>query len=103
MNNLDINKILFENSDLDTEKASDITKQSLQGFEDGELFLEYCESESMILDDSKIKNASFDTKKGFGLRAISGESVGYAHSTEINKKAILDASKTLRRLNQTDG
>ena len=87
MNNLDINKILFESSDLDTETISSITKKSLHGFEDGEFFIEYCESESMVLDDSKIKNASFDTKKGFGLRAISGESIGYAHSTEINKKA----------------
>jgi len=101
MNNLDINKILFENSDLDTETISNITKKSLHAFEDGELFIEYCESESMVLDDSKIKTASFDTKKGFGLRAISGESIGYAHSTEINKRAILNASKTLRRLNQT--
>ena len=67
MNNLDINKILFESSDLDTETISSITKKSLHGFEDGELFIEYCESESMVLDDSKIKNASFDTKKGFGL------------------------------------
>ena len=63
MNNLDINKILFENSDLDTETISNITKKSLYGFEDGELFIEYCESESMVLDDSKIKNASFFYKK----------------------------------------
>ena len=41
-------------------------------------------SESIVLDDGRIKNASYDASEGFGLRAIRGEVAGYAHSTEIN-------------------
>ena len=56
--------------------------------DDGELFLEYSQSESVALDDGRIKSASFDTTQGFGLRAVSGEAAGYAHASEISEAAI---------------
>ena len=40
--------------------------------DDGELFLEYSQSESVALDDGRIKSAAFDTTQGFGLRAVVG-------------------------------
>ena len=63
--------------------------------DDGELFMEFCESESFVYDDQRLKSASFDTSKGFGLRAIAGESSGYAHSSDIDENALKKASETV--------
>ena len=56
--------------------------------DDGELFLEYSQSESVALDDGRIKSAAFDTTQGFGLRAVAGEAAGYAHASELSEAAI---------------
>ena len=52
----------------------------LKGADDGEMFLEYRQSESLVFDDERLKSASFDTSQGFGLRSVSGETTGYAHA-----------------------
>jgi predicted Zn-dependent protease len=54
--------------------------------DDGELFLEYSQSEAVALDDGRIKSASFDTTQGFGLRAVAGEAAGYAHASELSER-----------------
>ena len=37
-----------------------------------------------------------DPSQGFGLRAVSGEATGYAHSTELSEKAINRAAATVQ-------
>ena len=69
---------------------------ALRGADDGELFLEYRQSENFLWDDGKLKNAGFDTTQGFGLRSVSGETVGYAHAVELNEKAIKRAGDSVR-------
>ena len=66
------------------------------GAEDGELFLERRRSESLVFDDGRVKNASYDASEGFGLRAVKGEVAGYAHSTEISQAALTRAAETAR-------
>src|SRR3546814_11539701 len=61
---------------------------ALAGADDGELFLEYRQSEALAFDDGRLKSASFDTMQGFGLRAIAGEAAGYAHASELSEAAI---------------
>ena len=48
-----------------------------------------------VFDDQKLKSASFDVSKGFGLRAIAGEATGYAHSSDIDTKSLKKASDTV--------
>ena len=60
--------------------------------EDGELFLEYRQSEALSYDDGRLKSASFDTMQGFGLRAVSGEATGYAHASELSEAALRRAA-----------
>ena len=68
--------------------------------DDGELFLEYSQSESLALDDGRIKSASFDTTQGFGLRAVAGEAAGYAHASDLSEAAIRRAAATVRAVAQ---
>ena len=69
-------KLFFSNSDLNDSKVDKIVSDSLLNADDGELYLEFCESESFAYDDQRLKSASFDVSKGFGLRAISNDSTG---------------------------
>ncbi len=81
---------------LDEAAALATLRAATAGAEDGELFLERRRSESIVLDDGRVKTASYDASEGFGLRAVRGEVAGYAHSTEISEKALLRASETAR-------
>ena len=81
---------------LDEGSALRVLRDATQGAEDGELFLERRRSEAIVLDDGRIKTASYDASEGFGLRAVNGEVAGYAHSTEISESALLRASQTAR-------
>ena len=87
--------LFFTRSNLDNTKVDNIVSDALHKADDGELFMEFCESESFVFDDQRLKSASIDTSKGFGLRAIAGESSGYAHSSDIDEKALKKASDTV--------
>jgi TldD protein len=68
---------------------------ALADADDGELFLESTRSEALSYDDGKLRNASYNSSEGFGLRAVSGEVTGYAHSSTIDEKALRAAGKTV--------
>ena len=81
---------------LDEAEALATLRAALAGADDGELFLERRRSEAIVLDDGRVKTASYDASEGFGLRAVRGEVAGYAHSTEISAAALARASETAR-------
>ncbi|WP_102222749.1 metalloprotease TldD [Acidimangrovimonas sediminis] len=83
-------------TDLDEGRALTILRSATDGADDGELFLERRRSEALVLDDGRIRNASYDASEGFGLRAVKGEVAGYAHSTHLTEKALLRAAETAR-------
>ena len=73
---------------LDEDRALAILREATAGADDGELFLERRRGESLVFDDGRLKNAAYDAAEGFGLRAVRGETAGYAHSTEITEAAL---------------
>jgi TldD protein len=81
---------------LDEARALDLLRRATHGADDGELFLERRRSEAIVLDDGRVKNASYDASEGFGLRAVRGEVAGYGHSTEISEAALTRAMDTAR-------
>ena len=95
--------LFFERAGLDRDKIERIVAESLSGADDGELFLEYRQSEGLGWDDGKLKSASFDTAQGFGLRAIAGESSGYSHASELSEEAIRRAGDTVRAVHAGHG
>jgi TldD protein len=72
-----------------------MTRAALDGLDDGELFLEYRESEQIALDDGRIRSAGFDTSLGFGLRGVAGEATAYAHAGELTEAALRRAAATV--------
>lgn len=65
---------------------------ALKGADDGELFLEQSQLESLTFDNGRLKGGNFATDQGFGLRAVAGEVVGYAHSGEMSLAALKRAA-----------
>ncbi|MEC7535883.1 MAG: metalloprotease TldD, partial [Pseudomonadota bacterium] len=51
----------------------------------------------------RVRSASFDTSQGFGLRSISGDAAGYAHSSELSDEAIKRASATVKSVRSGHG
>jgi TldD protein len=80
---------------LGRDAAERIVRESLSGVDDGELFLEYRESEQITLEEGRIRSAGFDTQLGFGLRAVLGEETGFAHAGEISEAALRRAADTV--------
>jgi TldD protein len=94
--------LFFERADtaLDRAVAEQVTTNALQSSDDGELYLEYRESESISLDDGRIRSAGFDTSLGFGLRAVAGEATGYAHAGELSESALRRAASSVSAIAQ---
>jgi TldD protein len=88
--------LFFAPTGMDRRRVEALVAEALSGMDDGELFLEYRQSESLALDDGRIKAANFDTTRGFGLRAVAGEAAGYAHASELSEAAIRRAALTVR-------
>ena len=83
-------------TDLDEGRALTLLREATEGADDGELFLERRRSEALSFDDGRLRTASYDASEGFGLRAVRGETAGYAHSTEVSEAAIGRAVATAR-------
>ena len=86
----------FKNTDLDLHKAEKIVSETLNKCDDGELYLEDTKSESILLDDNKIKSSNYTKDSGYGFRAINGDVVAYSHSNDISEKSLRNSSKNLK-------
>lgn len=90
--------LFFKKEGLDFGKTEKIVNESLRKADDGELFLEFKQSESFVYDDKKIKNASTSTDKGFGLRSVKDETSAYSNSSDISETSIKNAGKTVQSI-----
>ncbi|GAA4774739.1 metalloprotease TldD [Stakelama sediminis] len=88
---------------LDPDTAQRLTGELLAGAEDGELYLQYRKAEAFRFDDGRLKDASFTTDSGFGLRAVSGEQTAFAHANDISAEAIRRAGATMALIDPAKG
>ncbi|MGB0748623.1 MAG: metalloprotease TldD [Magnetospiraceae bacterium] len=95
--------LFFDRAGLDPVRVDSLVEEALTGMDDGELFLEYMQSESLSFDDGRLKAASFDTSQGFGLRAVSGETTGYSHASNLDEGAIARAVATVKAVKAGHG
>ncbi len=87
---------LLERAGLDRNDARRHLAHGLEGSDDGELFLEYRQTEVLLFDNGRLKQATYDTAQGFGLRAVKDEAVGYAHASDLSDAAIARAADAVR-------
>src|SRR4051794_14180192 len=87
---------LIDRAGLDSAQVGRHLNRALEGADDGELFLEYKQSEMLMFDNGRLKQATYDTTQGFGLRAVKDEAVGYAHASDMSDAAIARAAESMR-------
>src|SRR5580692_6856475 len=83
---------LLDRANLDRDSVRNEIARGLEGADDGELFLEYSQTEALMFDNSRLKQATYDTSQGFGLRAVKDDAVGYAHSSDVSLPALIRAA-----------
>ena len=87
--------LFFTQTGMDRSRVQRVVDEALHGTDDGELYLEYRQTESFAFDDGRLKAATYDTTQGFGLRAVAGEATGYAHASELSEEAIKRAAEAV--------
>ncbi len=94
---------LADRFDVSRDTLEKVLKESLSGTEDGELFMEYVQSEGLVFDNGRLKAGNFSTDQGFGLRAVSGETSAYAHSGELSLSALKRAGDAVSAVRSGHG
>src|SRR5262249_15861043 len=87
---------LIDRAGLDRSRITKELGRGLEGADDGELFLEYRQSEVLLFDNGRLKQATYDTAQGYVLRAVKDEAVGYAHSSDVSEAALARAADAVR-------
>lgn len=101
----DSDQIFFAQNNININNVYKIVNDALINSEGGELFLEFCQSESLLFDDNILKHVDLNTRKGFGLRSFCNDSVSFVCSSEISEKEISNAASIVKSsisLNKTN-
>ncbi len=84
----------FGVTDRDIEQALGRVKVSNVDYAD--LYFEYCQSESVSMEEGIVKRATKSIGQGVGVRATAGEKTGFAYSDELTSKDLNIAADTAR-------
>ncbi len=63
-----------------------------------DLYFQATQYESWMLEDGKVKEASYNIERGVGVRAISGDKTGFAYSDDIIMPALAEAAQAARSI-----
>lgn len=66
--------------------------------DDGDLYLEYSSSESLALEEGRVKHVSASTHQGIGARVIKGEATGHAFTDRLEPDALMQAAGSARSI-----
>jgi len=69
----------------------------------GELYFQRRISESWMLEDGTVKNGSYDSDQGVGVRAVAGAGTGFAYADSLALPALLDAAGSARSIARSGG
>ncbi|MEM7215118.1 MAG: metalloprotease TldD [Pseudomonadota bacterium] len=94
---------LIDQFDIDRQSVEAMLRDSIGKADDGELFAEYSESETLVFDNGKLKAGNFNTSQGFGLRAVAGEVSAYAHSGDMSEAGLKRACAAVQSVQSREG
>jgi TldD protein len=64
------------------------------GIDYADLYFQRTWQESWVLEDSEVKEASYNIDGGVGVRSLAGEKTGFAYSNQITADALMDTGRT---------
>jgi TldD protein len=71
------------------------------GVNAADLYFQFSRQENWGLEDGIVKEGSHSIEQGVGVRAISGEKVGFAYSDELSVEALAHAASAARAIART--
>jgi len=90
---------MLEPAGLDASDLSSTLGSMMRGGVDyADLYFQVSRSESWTLEDSIIREGSFNLDQGVGVRATSGEKTGFAYSDELVMPALQQAASAARAI-----
>lgn len=96
-------KELLEHSGLTEQNVISVLHQMMGRHIDmADLYFQSSRFESWVLEDGIVKDASFHSDKGVGVRVLSGEKTGFAYSDEIILPALQQAASAARSITHHD-
>lgn len=98
MINSAVDSYFFDKQNWTKDSCQKLVTSALDGFDDGELYLQESHSEMIMFSDQKVSNSSFNITKGFGLRSVLGEISSFAHATDFSEAALKKASEVVRSI-----
>ncbi|MGP3590985.1 metalloprotease TldD [Vagococcus sp. WN89Y] len=69
----------------------------------GDLYFQSSYHESWVLEDSIIKDGSYNIDQGVGVRAVSGEKTGFAYADQISLLALEQSAQAARTIAREEG
>lgn len=92
-------KVLLEPTGLSEEYLHRVlTKTLAPGIDYADIYLQYSQSESWILEEGLIKKGSFMIDRGVGVRAISDDKTGFAYADDLIMPAMEEAAFYARNI-----
>lgn len=64
------------------------------GIDYADLYFQRTWQEGWVLEDSEVKEASYNIDGGVGVRSLAGEKTGFAYSNQITADALMDTGRT---------
>ncbi len=79
---------------IDTPVLERVLTESLRhGGDFAEVFAEDRSSSSALLDDGRVEELSSGRERGAGIRVVSGETTGFAHTADLSEPGLLRAAE----------
>lgn len=95
---------LFEANDLSVNQLSELMGKLMAGsVEQADLYFQASAHESWVLENGVVKDGSFEIEQGVGVRAISGQKVGFAYCEDMqlpNLRVAVDTAQQIANQGQ---
>ncbi len=92
-------KILLEPTGLTEQQLQQVLVKTLgAGIDNSDIYLQYAQAESWEIEEGIIKKGSFSIDQGVGIRAISGEKVGFAYADDLTLPVMVEAALSARNI-----
>ena len=92
-------RMILAPSGLDERRLSTVLGAIMtRGVDYADLYFQLSREESWALEDGIVKEGSHNIEQGVGVRAISGEKVGFAYTDEVLLPALVEASDAARAI-----
>lgn len=90
--------LFYTRPELDPDFVSRLAEERLGGLDDGEIFFEWRDQDTLLMENSEIRSAAYSQDQGFGIRGVLGAQTTYAHAGALDSDALSRAGNTTKAL-----